>query len=80
MSLGNEFYPFLRKSYLYRAGLHFHEHFLSGMRGRIMLTEGSPCICDLQFKFTFIPPPLDLKKQYDEVLKNHSAEASRAEH
>ena len=45
-----------------------------------MLTEGSPCICDLQFKFTFIPPPLDLKKQYDEVLKNHSAETSRAEH
>ena len=63
----------LDSSEVYRAGLHFHEHFLSGMRGRIMLTQGAPCICDLQFKFTFIPPPLDLKKQYDEVLKNHSA-------
>ena len=63
----------LDSSEVYKAGLHFHEHFLSGMRGRIMLTEGAPCICDLQFKFTFIPPPLDLKKQYDEVLKKHSA-------
>ena len=62
----------LDSSEVYKAGLHFNEHFLSGMRGRIMITEGLPCICDLQFKFTFIPPPPDLKKHYDEVLKKHN--------
>lgn len=59
----------LDSSEVYKAGLQFHEHFLSGMRGKIMVTEGTPCICDLQFKFTFIPPPDHLKSHYDEIIK-----------
>lgn len=68
-NLGSRFGFALDSSEVYKAGLHFHEHFLSGMRGRIMLTQGAPCICDLQFKFTFIPPPDNLRKRYEQVLK-----------